>query len=374
MPTTFESLPVELIAKILGDLDLDTLVKVSYLSRRLRHITSDTSLNPWRQPILQNLASHSYEPSFRHLSLRSVVPRSNWIDILTLAPPGFLLFQTSLPNLKATEWEECFRRRFLPGWLKWKKDYTWRESYLKILYRVWHRTHTNCTTDEAWTKYIVLNRSGSVNELESSSRGFSPMAIFAEMQFQNNLSHLPATIRVVATFSDVRVLAIGVLHTPRSSLTVNRNARAFIQPPGIAAIDSHVVDLKSNNQGLHDPPYGEERSSTSAVSYSLPAYKKLLYPLPVESQRNYPLYTPGGGDRRWLGSGSFEENGQHWVGGLMVTAQLIRPRVGGYEEDEPGSGASWNQFASFTWQDLLTIAPWMKERVTKSIDGPGLGI
>ena len=70
-------------------------------------------------------------------------------------------------------------------------------------------------------------------------------------------------LKVVATFSDVRVLAIGVLHTPRSSLTVNRNARAFIQPPGIAAIDSHVMDLKSNNQGLHDPPYGEERSSTS---------------------------------------------------------------------------------------------------------------
>lgn len=131
MPTTLESLPVELIAEILGDLDLDTLVKVSYLSRRLRHVASDTSLNPWRRPILQNLASHSYESTFCHLSLRSVVPRSNWIDILTLAPPVFLLFEASLPNLKASEWEECFRRRFLPGWLKWKKDYTWRESYLK---------------------------------------------------------------------------------------------------------------------------------------------------------------------------------------------------------------------------------------------------
>jgi len=131
MPTTLESLPVELITKILGDLDLDTLVKVSYLSRRLMHIASDTSLNPWRRPILQNLVSNGYEPSFRHLSLRSVVPRSNWIDILTLAPPDFLLFEASLPNLKDSEWEECFRRRFLPGWLKWKKDYTWRESYLK---------------------------------------------------------------------------------------------------------------------------------------------------------------------------------------------------------------------------------------------------
>jgi len=131
MPTTLESLPVELIAEILGSLDLESLVRVSYLSRRLRHIASDSSLNPWRRPILQNLASDNYELCFRHLSLRSIVPRSNWIDILTLAPPGFLLFESSLPNLKASEWEECFRRRFLPGWLKWKKDNTWRESYLK---------------------------------------------------------------------------------------------------------------------------------------------------------------------------------------------------------------------------------------------------
>jgi hypothetical protein len=55
--------------------------------------------------------------------------------------------------------------------------------------------------------------------------------------------------------------------------------------------------------------------------------------------------------------------------------QLIRPRaIIGYEQDESEFVGSWNQFASFTWHDLLTIAPWMKERVTKIIDGPGLGI
>ncbi|KAG2156301.1 hypothetical protein DEU56DRAFT_723385 [Suillus clintonianus] len=342
MPTTLESLPVELIATILGDLDLESLVKVSNLSRRLRHVASDSSLNPWKIPITRNLASGSYEQSFYHLSLRSTVPRSNWIDILTLAPPGFILFESSLPNLRASEWEECFRRRFIPGWLKWKKENTWRESYLKMLYRVWHRTYTACTTDEAWTKYVVFNRNGSVNELESSSRGFSPMAIFAEMQFQSNLSHLSPTIRVVATFADVRVIAIGVLHMPRSSLTVNYNARALLHPPGI-----------------------------EATSTATRPYNKLTHPLPAESHRNYPLYTPGGGDRRW---GFLEEEGQQWVGGLMITVQLIRPRAIGYEEDESEFAGSRNQFASFTWHDLLTIAPWMKERVTKFIDGPGLGI
>jgi hypothetical protein len=58
-----------------------------------------------------------------------------------------------------------------------------------------------------------------------------------------------------------------------------------------------------------------------------------------------------------------------------VIVQLIRPRaIIGYEQDESEFVGGWNQFASFTWHDLLTIAPWMKERVTKIIDGPGLGI
>jgi len=70
---------------------------------------------------------------------------------------------------------------------------------------------------------------------------------------------LISCLKVVATFSDVRVLAIGVLHTPRSSLTVNQNARAFLHPPGIAA-GSLGADL---NQRLHDSPYGEDRRSTS---------------------------------------------------------------------------------------------------------------
>lgn len=236
-----------------------------------------------------------------------------------------------------------------------------------MLYRVWHRTYTTCTTDEAWTKYIVLNRNGSVNELESSSRGFSPMAIFAEMQFQSNLSHLPPTIRVVATFTDVRVVAIGVLHMPRSPLIVNHNAHALLHPPGIEITGTHGANLKGNNRALHNSPYGDEYDGPLAAGSHL--YSKLTHPLPAESHRNYPLYTPGGGDRRW---GSLEEEGKQWMGGLMIIVQLIRPRaIIGYESEFAGS---WNQFASFTWHDLLTIAPWMKERVTKIIDGPGLGI
>jgi hypothetical protein len=81
MPITLESLPVELITAILEELDLASLVIVSSLSRRLHSIASDRSLNPWRTPILRNLHSGTYERSLRHLSVRTTVPRQNWIEI-----------------------------------------------------------------------------------------------------------------------------------------------------------------------------------------------------------------------------------------------------------------------------------------------------
>lgn len=130
----FESLPVELIADILGELDLEHLIKVSYLSRRLYAVAADPSLNPWRRPILRNLRSRSYESALKTLSVRLVVPRQNWIEILSLAPKEFLLFQATLPNLKAADWEECFNRRFLPGWRRWKADGTWKEAFMKFVF------------------------------------------------------------------------------------------------------------------------------------------------------------------------------------------------------------------------------------------------
>jgi hypothetical protein len=128
---TLQSFPVELLAEIFSELDLDSLIMVSCLSRRLRAVIADASLNPWRRSILRNLHRRVYEKSLFHLSVRSIVPRQNWIEILTFASSSFLLFDSTLPNLKSSEWEECFRRRFLPGWTKWKRDGSWRETFMK---------------------------------------------------------------------------------------------------------------------------------------------------------------------------------------------------------------------------------------------------
>lgn len=171
MPITLESLPVELVTAILEELDLASLIVVSYLSRRLYTIASDRSLNPWRVPILRTLHSGVYEDSLKHLSVRTTVPRQNWIEIVSMAQPQFLLFEATPPNLKEADWQECFKRRFLPGWEKWKGDYSWRETFKKcvifdllrfqkslihranrLLIRVWHRSETLCTVEESWTK------------------------------------------------------------------------------------------------------------------------------------------------------------------------------------------------------------------------------
>jgi hypothetical protein len=124
----------------------------------------------------------------------------------------------------------------------------------------------------------------------------------------------------------------------------------------------------------------------------------LTYPLPSPSHANYRFYTPGGGDERWLCSEDVEEDGLQWVGGsnvswilqlllyltteyvCRITAQILGPNI-----HSPNSewahledlglvvGLGRSRYASFSWPDLWAIAPWIEDRITKKIDGPGLG-
>ncbi|KAI0068569.1 hypothetical protein BV25DRAFT_1817434 [Artomyces pyxidatus] len=386
MGLTFESLPVELVTGIMEELDLTSLVTVAYLSRRLHDIASDPSLNPWRPPILRNLTTGEYEDCLKHLSVRSIVPRQNWIEILSIARPAFLLFEATLPNLKESEWQECFKRRFLPGWQKWKRDLSWREVFKRLLFRAWHRSQTTCTTDESWTKYLVLNRNGSANELEATSRNFNPLAIFNDMKLQSNLHHLDTRVRLVVQLADIRIIALGVLNNPRGAFTVNKNARTFLHPPGIENTSDAIHEGQSI-RSTHSDDSGESSSSGGAFNSApfsphptAPLYERLVHPLPSNSHANYPFFTPGGGDKRWFGFGALEEDGQQWVGGMMLTAQITGPQTAVRWMDSPplqdldlvlGFGRS--QYSSLTWADLAAIAPWMEERITKKIDGPGLG-
>jgi hypothetical protein len=113
-----------------------------------------------------------------------------------------------------------------------------------------------------------------------------------------------------------------------------------------------------------------------------------MRPQPAFTHENYPFHTHGGGDSRWTGSEEMEKNGLHWVGSLMsvslssedkltlivfhcnfrITAQLLS-----WTRDADSGRFGTQQYASFDWNDLWAIAPWMQEIITKKVTGAGLG-
>ncbi|GJJ07166.1 hypothetical protein Clacol_001366 [Clathrus columnatus] len=392
---TLETLPVELVAEILSELDLSTLITVSCLSRRLRTILSDASLNPWRKPMLHGLTYvppppstsvtedsstntslknlyPNIDPALFNLSVRNMVPKQNWIEVFARAPPEWILYESTIPNLRDSEWEECFKRRFLPGWKKRKTDGRWRVAFTS--------KKTRCTADEAWTSYIVLHRNGVANRLQATSRNFNPIILFNEIKMQNDLVHLDTLVRVLVQFADVRILAFGVQHKPRKSFQINPNAAALLRGP--PAFESELIHpeadlspavspiVQTGNETAESESFNDKRTATLQ-------WQPLRHPRPVDGFANYPNFTPGGQDRRRIITpDGLEESGCVWVGSLMLVAQLINPiYVSDSEEGlELVMGPGHFQYASLSWADLWAIAPWMVDKITKLIEGPGLGI
>lgn len=140
--TRFEDLPVELIAEILSELDVKSLLTISQLSRRLRYVLSDPSLNPWKWPILQNLRRRDgvYESCMDHLGTYTVIPRTNWVDILSMAQSRFLLYRVTIPSLPDKDYEEATRRRFLPSWVRRQREKDEKEGHDAGIIVKWKET------------------------------------------------------------------------------------------------------------------------------------------------------------------------------------------------------------------------------------------
>ncbi|KIO32846.1 hypothetical protein M407DRAFT_18309 [Tulasnella calospora MUT 4182] len=177
-------LPVEILSDILTQLPIPSIVAASQISRYFRRICQDPLLNPWRPVILATLTDpdHSDLSCLVTLSEHGAMPRQNFIDVLSLAPPHFLLFEVTLPTLPDYYWDEAINRRFLPSWRNTRHPHP-KEQYLRLLWNVWHRLNTNCTTTQAWCTYVYITRQGHLNVTAAYSRNYDPFAVFEELKY-----------------------------------------------------------------------------------------------------------------------------------------------------------------------------------------------
>ena len=76
-------------------------------------------------------------------------------------------------------------------------------------------------------------------------------------------------LQLVIEFKDVRIIALGVLSKPRSSFSINSNARLFLHPPGIT---------KGEEEETVPSDAASEGSDTSS-QYALDAPATVRHPL-----------------------------------------------------------------------------------------------
>ena len=196
----------------------------------------------------------------------------------------------------------------------------------------------------------------------------------------------PDISQLVVEFADVRILAFGVLNAPRSPLTVNRNARRLLQPPGVYPSTTDAASIRSGDTAsTANTRCGLSIPSKSSIGLNLipftAAMEPMSYPHPMPSHTKYPLFTPGGKDKRWLSDVSEDGSGRQWVGGMLLCAQLCSAETRTHFGELPllqdldlvvGPGRS--RFTSFLWEDFDAIAPWLSGHIGKRINGQGLGM
>lgn len=66
------------------------------------------------------------------------------------------------------------------------------------------------------------------------------------------LMHALTFFQLVVQFADVRILAFGVLNTPKTSFSVNENAWSLLHPPGVRLPESSQLESEALVNPFHD--------------------------------------------------------------------------------------------------------------------------
>lgn len=151
--TCINNLPLELLANVFNILELHQLLVVAQTCRLWRAICSNPWLNLFRSPIAHILENQCSEKAggmhyLRTLSAFQWIPSHNWVEILAVAPPHFILFECNVPNLSEEQWEEAFRLRFPPSWTRWRRDGRWRAAFLRSACLSVSNNATYCFTQD----------------------------------------------------------------------------------------------------------------------------------------------------------------------------------------------------------------------------------
>jgi len=184
-------------------------------------------------------------------------------------------------------------------------------------------------------------------------------------------------IRVVVQFADVRIIALGVRNTPKTAFSVNDNAWHLFHPPKVR-LPNEVEGVPTEDSDTIEDEVEDPVRSVPGADPEVPG--RLCYPTPTLGHRNYPRYTSGGFDRRWVDEFELGWSDVKWVGNMMLVAQLVGPhtmepwsRSPQLQDSDLVVGPGRNQYASFCWEDLSAIAPWLDEWIIKKLEGVGLG-
>lgn len=123
-------------------LPLDSLVSLTDTHSTFRALAASPPLTPFAAPILAALLKGpAYPQSLRTLAwTHPYLPPALFLHILVRAPPRFILDELELPRLSSGYWQEAFRRRFLPSWIRYRDENTaakdkpsWRATFLRCV-------------------------------------------------------------------------------------------------------------------------------------------------------------------------------------------------------------------------------------------------
>lgn len=141
----------------------------------------------------------------------------------------------------------------------------------------------------------------------------------------------------------MRILALGVRNIPKTSFSVNDNAWLLFHPPNVR-LPNEIEEIPT---GEPDMTEGEDEDTVRSVpglclkgpsisnlqdtdlerrhSDSDPtAPRRLRYPTPASRHHHYPMYTPGGFDRRWVDGFELGLSDVKWVGNMMYDILFLQ--------------------------------------------------